>query len=168
MFLDNILKKIKYNSQYQDKFVQDWATYFQYLKSILIEFKLKNAPKESTRIPYFRESRKPLLRAKIWRYGWDSDSFEEIVKKIVNAKAKAALKPLSSTRKTNQHCLHDIWLATANASTQGSLMNNLRVKEYKVKFLKSKVLLFQRLEDEENSKKVQKKKEKWERRYKER
>ena len=36
--MDNIWSKIKRDSYYQLKEVQDWAAHFEHLKSILIEF----------------------------------------------------------------------------------------------------------------------------------
>ena len=54
-FVDSILSKMKRDSQYQDKSVQDWATHLKYLQSILIEFDLDCAPEKGTMIRYFQE-----------------------------------------------------------------------------------------------------------------
>ena len=64
-FVDSVWKKVKCNSQYQDKSVQDWATHLEYLQSILIEFDFKWAPKEGTIIWYFRESLRPSIRVEM-------------------------------------------------------------------------------------------------------
>ena len=50
VFVNSIYKKVKRDSQYQDKSVQDWAAYLEYLQSIRIEFDLECASKESTMI----------------------------------------------------------------------------------------------------------------------
>ena len=50
--------------------------------------------------------------------GQELDSFEEIVEKTVNAKAKAALRPRSYTCKTDQHCLRGSRPSAAKTSAQ--------------------------------------------------
>ena len=52
-FVDSIWKKVKRNFQYQNESIKDWATYLEYLQSILIEFNLECTPKEGTMIWYF-------------------------------------------------------------------------------------------------------------------
>ena len=52
-FVDSVWKKVKRNSQYWDKLIQDWAAHLKYLQSILIEFNSKWALKEGTMIWYF-------------------------------------------------------------------------------------------------------------------
>ena len=52
-FIDSIWKKVKRDSQYQDKSVQDWATHLEYLQSILIELDSEYAPEKDTMIWYF-------------------------------------------------------------------------------------------------------------------
>ena len=54
VFVNSIWKKVKRNTQYQDKSVQDWAAYLKYLQSILIEFDLGYAPKKDTIIQNFQ------------------------------------------------------------------------------------------------------------------
>ena len=104
-FVDSVLKKVKRNSQYQDKSVQDWAALLEYLQSILIEFDSEWALEEGTMIWYFWEGFCPLVTVKMEQRGQELDSFEELVEKAVDAKAKAALRPRSYARKTDQHCL---------------------------------------------------------------
>ena len=45
------------------------------------------------------------------------DSFEELVKKAIDAKAKAALLPRFYVYKTDQHCLQDSRPSVVKAST---------------------------------------------------
>ena len=52
-FVDSVWKKVKRNSHYQDKFVQDSTAHLQYLQSILIEFDSGWAPEEGIMIWYF-------------------------------------------------------------------------------------------------------------------
>ena len=49
-------------------------------------------------IRFFRKGLKPLVRAQIEQRSRESDSWEELVEKAVNAKAKAGLLPTSLTR----------------------------------------------------------------------
>ena len=49
--------------------------------------------------------------------GQELDSFEELVKKAVNAEGKAALRPLFYACKTDQYCIRKSRLSTAKAST---------------------------------------------------
>ena len=49
--------------------------------------------------------------------GQELDSFEELVEKVVDAKAKAALRPRSYACKTDQHCLWGSRPSAAKAST---------------------------------------------------
>ena len=64
-FIDSISKKVKRNSQYQNKSVQDWAAYLKYLQSILIEFDPKFAFEEDIMIWLFREGLQPSVRVEI-------------------------------------------------------------------------------------------------------
>ena len=65
VFINSILKKVKRDSQYQDKSIQDWAAHLKYLQSILIEFDFKCARKEGTMIRYFQEGFRPSVSVKI-------------------------------------------------------------------------------------------------------
>ena len=64
-FVDSIWKKIKRDSQYQDKSVQDWAAHLKCLQFILIEFNLECASEESTMIWYFQKGLRPSVRVEI-------------------------------------------------------------------------------------------------------
>ena len=53
---------------------------------------------------YFQEGLRPPARVEMEQRGRELDSFGELVKKIVDAKAKAAFRPRSYVCKTDQHC----------------------------------------------------------------
>ena len=65
VFVDSIWKKVKCNSQYQDKSVEVWAAHLEYLQSISIEFNPEYAPKKDTMIRYFRKGLRPSVRVEI-------------------------------------------------------------------------------------------------------
>ena len=96
--------------------------------------------------------------------GQELNSFEEIVKKTVNAKAKATFKPRSYACNTNQHCFQGSRPSAAKISTQGQLMKNPRVEELKPKSLKRKISAPQCSNSAETSEKAQKEKKKKEKR----
>ena len=56
-------------------------------------------------IRYFQEGLCPSIKVEIEQRGQELKSFEELVEKAVDAKAKAALRPRFYTCKTDQHCL---------------------------------------------------------------
>ena len=88
------------------------------------------------------------------------DSFKELIKKAVNAKAKAALRPRSYARKTDQHCLQSSWPSTAKASIQSQPMKGPRFKKPKSKPQKLKAPALQRFNNAETSEKAQNEKKK--------
>ena len=165
-FVDSIWKKVKRDSQYHDKSVQDWAAPPEYLQSILIEFDPKCAPKEDTMIQYFRECLRPSVRVEMEERGRELDSFKELVEKTVDAEAKAALRPRSYARKTNQYCLWGSRPLAAKASTQGQPMKDPRVEEPKSRPQESKAPAPQRPDSAETSEKARKEKKKNDRRNK--
>ena len=138
-FVDSIWCKIKRDCQYQDKSVQDWATQLKYLKSILIEFDPDCAPEENTMIWYIKEGLRPLVQVKIEQHGRLLDSFEEMVKKAVNAKANAALRPRPYARNTNQQFFRGSRPSAAKTSTKSQLMKDPQVEKPKPRFQKQKV-----------------------------
>ena len=73
-FMDSIWSKLKQDSQYQLKELQDWAAHPEYLQSILLEFDDAGASGESYLIRFFRESLRPLIRAQIEQRGRELDS----------------------------------------------------------------------------------------------
>ena len=93
-------------------------------------------------IRYFQDGLQPLIKVKIEQHGQEFNSFKEIVKKAVDAKAKATLGPRSYVCKTNQHRFQDNWLITTKANTQGQPMKAPRVKNTKSRAQKSKISVF--------------------------
>ena len=67
---------------------------------------------------YFREGLRPLVRVKIEQRSREIDSFKELVKKAVDAKAKTAFRPRSYPCKTDHHCLQSSRPSAAKASNQ--------------------------------------------------
>ena len=53
---------------------------------------------------YFWEGFQPSVQVKMEQRGQELNSFEEIVEKAIDAEAKAALRPCSYARDTNQYC----------------------------------------------------------------
>ena len=111
--------------------MQDWATYLEYLQSILIEFDPNCALEEDTIIWYFWKGFRSSVQVKMEQRGQKLNSFKEIVEKAVNAKAKAALRPCSYTCNTNKDCFWDNWPSAAKTSTQGQPMKDPWVKKPK-------------------------------------
>ena len=103
-FVNDIWSKMKIESQYQHKSVQEWATHLKYLQSILLKFDAKWASAEDTKICYFRKSLKPSVWAKIEQRSWELNSFEEFIQKAVDADAKAALQPHFYICNADQYC----------------------------------------------------------------
>ena len=80
---------------------------------------------------YFQEGLGPLVRVEMKQRGQELDSFKELVKKAVDAKAKAAFQPRFYACKTDQHCLWGNRPSAAKTSTQGQPMKDPRVEKPK-------------------------------------
>ena len=148
-FIDGIWSKIKRDSQYQDKLVQDWAAHLEYLQSILIEFDPNCAPEEHTIIWYFQEVLRSSEQIEMKQRGRELNSFEEIVEKAVDAKIKAAFKPRSYAYNTDQHCFRDSWPSAAKTSTQNQPIKDQRVEKPKPKFQEQKTSALQHSDNAE-------------------
>ena len=57
-----------------------------------------------TILRYFREGLKLSILAELEHQDLELESFDQMVKKTVDAKAKSALHPRSSTKEMDQHC----------------------------------------------------------------
>ena len=64
-------------------------------------------------LKYFRESLKPLVLPKLKYWDLKLENFNQMVKKAVNAKAKLALRPCSSTKKIVQNYPRGNWQANS-------------------------------------------------------
>ena len=103
-FVDTIWSRIRWDSQYQHKEVQDWASHLKHLQFIFIEFDADGAPEESTLICLFREELKPSIQAQMEQRGRENDNWEELIEKAIDAKAKVGLQPSSYVRDMDQRC----------------------------------------------------------------
>ena len=102
--MDAYWGKIKRDSQHQLEEVLDWAAHLEHLQAVLREFDPDATPNEETMIRYFREGLRPSVRAQLDTRGRNHDSWEEAVKKAVNAEAKALLQSSSSIRNMDSRC----------------------------------------------------------------
>ena len=84
-------------------------------------------------IRYFRKGFCPSVRVKREQCDQELDSFEELVKKAVDAEAKVALRPRFYARKTDQHYLWGSQPSVAKASTHGQPMKDPRFEKPKLK-----------------------------------
>ena len=69
-----------------------------------MEFDVSGAPKESTLIRIFWDGLKPSIAAQMEQRGREKDTWEELVKKAIEAKAKVSLLPSSFLRDMDQRC----------------------------------------------------------------
>ena len=128
-FANNICSKFRQNSQYQAEFVLDWTAHLEYLRSILLEYNPVGALTKPAMLRYFREGLNPLVLAELEHRHLELESFDQMVKKDVNAKAKLALRPRSNTRKMDQNCHHGNQLVNSTVTKgQGSAMKDPRVE----------------------------------------
>ena len=82
----------------------DWAAHLEHLQSILLEYDPVGAPTKPTMLRYFREDLKPSILAELEHQDLELESFDQMVKKAVDAEAKSSLRPRSSTKEIDQHC----------------------------------------------------------------
>lgn len=66
-FVNSIGSRVKRDSQYQHKKVQDWASHLEHLQAILIEFDTDGAPEKSDLIHFLRKEHNPLVKLR-----WDN------------------------------------------------------------------------------------------------
>ena len=86
-------------------------------------------------LKYFREGLRPSIRVELEHRDLELESFEQLVKKVVEAEGKASLRPRTITREMDQHCFRGSRPANttvAKASTPSSSMKDPRVEEPKV------------------------------------
>ena len=103
-FADSICSKFRRDSQYQAESVLDWAAHLEHLQSILLEYDPAGAPGEPTMLRYFREGLRPSIRVELEHRDLELESFEQLVKKVVEAEGKASLRPRTTTREMDQRC----------------------------------------------------------------
>ena len=76
----------------------DWAAHLEHLQAVLRKFDFVAAPNKDTMIWYFQEGLRSSIRAQLDIRDRDLDSWDEVVDKTVDAKAKASLQAPSGTR----------------------------------------------------------------------
>ena len=104
-FVDSIWKKLKTDSQYQLEEVYNRASHLKHLQSILLEYDPFAVPTEVTIVRYFEEGLKPSIKAEMDQDNSQLVDYEELVAKVVRAKAKAGLRPSSYVQETDLWCL---------------------------------------------------------------
>ena len=104
-FVDSIWRTIRRDSQYQQEEVMDWAAHLEHLQTVLREFDSAAAPNEEVLIRYFCDGLRPSIRTQTDERGRDLDTWEEAIKKAINAEAKAACQPQSLMREMDNQCL---------------------------------------------------------------
>ena len=138
----------------------DWAAHLEHLQSILLEYNPVRAPTEPTILRYFWEVLKPFVLAELEYRVLEVESLNQMVKKAINAEAKLAFRPCSSTKKIDQNCSRGNRPANATiAKSQSSAMKDPRSEEPKVRETESSGP-----QRSESSKKARKEKKKEQRR----
>ena len=132
-FANSIYSKFRRDSQYQAESVLDWAAHLEHLQSILLKYDPVGAPTELTMLRYFQEGLKPSVLAELEHRDLELESFDQMVKKAVNAEAKSALRTRSSPKEIDQNCPRESQPANSTvAKSQGSAMKDPRTEEPKV------------------------------------
>ena len=103
-FGDNIWRTIRKDFHYQQKEVMDWAAHLEHLQIVLREFNSAAAPNKKVLICYFCDGLRPSIQAQTDERGQDLDTWEEAIKKSINAKAKTACQPQSLMREMDNWC----------------------------------------------------------------
>ena len=112
-------------------------------------------------LKYFREGLKPSVLAELEHQDLELESFDQMVKKTVDTKAKSALRPHSSTKEMDQNYPWSNQLANSTvAKSQDSAIKDLRTEEPKVWGIESASGLPQRSNNNELSDKAWKEKKK--------
>ena len=84
-------------------------------------------------LSYFRKGLKASVLAELKHWDLELESFNQMVKKAVNAEAKSTLRPHSSTKEIDQNCPRGNRPANSTvAKSQGSAMKDPRTEEPKV------------------------------------
>lgn len=138
LFVDNIWSKIKVDSQYQQKEVQDWASHLEHLYFIFMEFDAKYAPSEDLFIWYFYKHLKPSIKLQIDKKGRKLDGQEEPIRKTTRAKAKGKIQ-LAFSRNINQHyyCGNQLMHTSLDKTTKDSKIEELKPKAQEPKVANS-------------------------------
>ena len=71
----------------------DWAAHLEYLETVLKEFDPAAASTKEVLICYFCDGLRSSIRAQTDEWGWDLDTWEEVIKKTLDAEAKTTCQP---------------------------------------------------------------------------
>lgn len=97
-----------------------------------MEFISDRPLKKGAMIQYFWKSLKPLIKVEIEQHSQELNSFNKIVKQVVDAKPKATFRLRSYTRQTDRHYGQGSYPATTKFYTLGPSMKNPRAKKSKI------------------------------------
>ena len=126
----------------------------------MLEYNLVGTSTEFIILKYFRKDLKPFVLAKPEHQDLELESFDQMVKKAINAKAKAVLQPRSNTKKIDHTYPHGNRPANFTvAKSQDSTMKDPWIKKPKVQSLGS--LSGSQYSNESFKKARKKKKKKW-------
>lgn len=91
VFTNSIYSKLRRDFQYQVESALDWNTHLEYLQFILLEYDPVKAPTKSIILRYFQKGLKSSILAKLEHWDLKLESFNQMIMKAVNTKAKTAL-----------------------------------------------------------------------------
>ena len=132
-FANSICSKFRQDSQYQAKFVLDWTAHLKHLQSILLEYDPVGASTKLTMLRYFHKGLKPSVLVELEYRNLELESFDQIIKKAVDANIKSALRAHSSIKEMDQNCPQSNRPANSTvAKSQGSALKDPRLEELKV------------------------------------
>ena len=135
----------------------DWAAHLEHFQSILFKYNLVGALTKPTMLRYFQKGPKPFILAKLKQQDLELESFNQMIKKAVDVKAKSTLWLCFNTKKMDQNYLWGNWPANSTiAKSQDSTIKNFQIEEPKVQDTESSLGPWRF----ESSKKVRKKKKK--------
>ena len=83
----------------------DWAAHLEHLQTVFKEFDPATAPTKEVLICYSRDGLKPFIQAQMDERGRDLETWEEVIKKAIDAEAKAARQPQSLMKEMDNCCL---------------------------------------------------------------
>lgn len=72
-----------------------------------MEFNASKNPWEFILIQIFQDRLKPLITAQIEQYGWENKTWEELIEKTIEAKAKISFLPFSFVCDMDKHYLQN-------------------------------------------------------------
>ena len=72
----------------------DWAAYLEHLQTVFRKFDANAVILEPVLIRLFRDSLRPSIRAQAKQKGRQKDTWDQVMRKAITAKAKAALNLL--------------------------------------------------------------------------